>query len=66
MLLIDELNTFMNNTARIEGVRRAMIFAGKSYEDILKIGKYRKALKADRIRVENTHEPLVTQRRLVI
>lgn len=35
MLLIDELNTFMNNTARITNVRRAMIFAGESYEDIL-------------------------------
>ena len=35
MLLIDELNAFMNNTARIENVRRAFIFAGTSYENIL-------------------------------
>ena len=35
MLLIDELNAFMNNTARIRSVGRAIFFAGTSYEDIL-------------------------------
>jgi len=35
MLLVDELNAFMNNTSRIKNVRRAFFFAGDSYAAIL-------------------------------
>lgn len=35
MLLIDELNAFVNNTSRIKNVQRGFFFAGESYEDIL-------------------------------
>ena len=35
LFLTDELNTFQNNTARIERVRRILIFSGESYKDIL-------------------------------
>ena len=35
MLLIDELNAFLNNTSQIKNVQHAFFFAGKSYEDVL-------------------------------
>ena len=35
ILLTDELNTFSNNTSRIERVRRVLVFSGESYRDIL-------------------------------
>ena len=35
LALTDELNAFTNQTARFRDTRRAFLFAGKSYEDIL-------------------------------
>ena len=35
ILLTDELNSFTNNTAPIQKVRRVMIFAGESYQSVL-------------------------------
>ena len=33
--LTDELNAFNNNTARLRKVRRGLVFAGESYDDVL-------------------------------
>lgn len=35
MLIMDEMNAFMNNTSQFRNVRRALLFAGESYEKVL-------------------------------